>query len=57
MRALQDHHGNKPALLSQDMLRRYPDEGELLRQRILDAAKPHLLQAPIGLIISAMPCP
>ena len=41
---LQDHHGNKPALLSQDMLRRYPDEGELLRQRILDAAKPHLLR-------------
>jgi len=41
---LQDHHGNKPALLSQDMLRRYPDEGELLRQRILEAAKPHLLR-------------
>ena len=41
---LQDHHGNKPALLSQDMLRRYPDEGELLRQRILQAAKPHLLR-------------
>jgi len=41
---LQDHSGVKPALLSPEMLRKYPDEGESLRQQILEAAKPYLLR-------------
>ena len=41
---LQDHRGVKPALLSPEMLRKYPDEGESLRQMILEAAKPYLLR-------------
>lgn len=41
---LQDHRGAKAALLSQDMLRKYPDDGEVLKQKILDAAKPYLLR-------------
>ncbi|MFZ1642650.1 MAG: bifunctional acetate--CoA ligase family protein/GNAT family N-acetyltransferase [Candidatus Contendobacter sp.] len=41
---LQDHRGIKPALLSPEMLRKYPDEGESLKQQILEAAKPYLLR-------------
>ena len=41
---LQDHRGVKSALLSPEMLRKYPDEGESLKQRILEAARPHLLR-------------
>ena len=41
---LQDHRGDKPALLSQEMLRKYPDQGESLKQKILEAAKPYLLR-------------
>ncbi|MCP5157915.1 MAG: bifunctional acetate--CoA ligase family protein/GNAT family N-acetyltransferase [Gammaproteobacteria bacterium] len=41
---LQDHRGAKPALLDQDMLRKYPDNGEALKQKILDTAKPYLLR-------------
>lgn len=41
---LQDHRGVKPALLSPEMLRKYPDEGESLRQKILEAARPYLLR-------------
>ncbi|MCB1769575.1 MAG: acetate--CoA ligase family protein, partial [Candidatus Competibacteraceae bacterium] len=41
---LQDHRGTKAALLSQDILRKYPDDGEVLKQKILDAAKPYLLR-------------
>ncbi len=41
---LQDHRGAKTALLSQDMLRKYPDEGESLKQKILEAARPYLLR-------------
>ena len=41
---LQDHRGTKTALLSQDMLRKYPDQGESLKQKILETARPHLLR-------------
>jgi len=41
---LQDHRGDKAALFSPDILRQYPDEGETLKQKILDAAKPYLLR-------------
>ncbi len=41
---LQDHRGTRTALLSQEMLRKYPDEGESLRQKILETAKPYLLR-------------
>lgn len=41
---LQDHRGVKSALLSPEMLRKYPDEGESLKQRILEAARPYLLR-------------
>ncbi|MCB1918393.1 MAG: bifunctional acetate--CoA ligase family protein/GNAT family N-acetyltransferase [Candidatus Competibacteraceae bacterium] len=41
---LQDHRGAKAALLSQDMLRKHPDDGEVLKQKILDTAKPYLLR-------------
>ena len=41
---LQDHRSLKPALLSAELLQKYPDQGEALRQRILDAAKPYLLR-------------
>ncbi|HHW78356.1 MAG TPA: bifunctional acetate--CoA ligase family protein/GNAT family N-acetyltransferase [Xanthomonadaceae bacterium] len=41
---LQDHRGTKTALLSQDMLRKYPDQGESLKQKILETARPYLLR-------------
>ena len=41
---LQDHSGAKPALLSQEMLRKHPDEGESLKRKILETAKPYLLR-------------
>ncbi len=41
---LQDHRSTRPALLSPELQRKYPDQGESLKQKILDAAKPHLLR-------------
>ena len=41
---LQDHRGDRPALLSPTLQRNHPDDGESLRQRVLDAAKPYLLR-------------
>ena len=41
---MQDHRGDHEALLSQEMLQKYPDQGKSLRQQILDAAKPYLLR-------------
>lgn len=41
---LQDHRGDQEALVSQEMLQKYPDQGKSLRQQILDAAKPYLLR-------------
>ena len=41
---LQDHRGAKAALLGPEISRRYTDEGESLKQRILAAAKPYLLR-------------
>ena len=41
---LQDHRGDKAALLSQEMQGKYPDEGESLKQKILETAKPFLLR-------------
>ncbi len=41
---LQDHGGTKPALLSPELLRTHADDGQALKQRILDAAKPYLLR-------------
>ena len=41
---LQDHRGDRPALLSPELQQSHPDDGETLRQRVLDAAKPYLLR-------------
>ncbi len=41
---LQDHRGAKTALLSPGLLKKYPDDGESLKQKILDAARPYLLR-------------
>ncbi|MFO1372072.1 MAG: bifunctional acetate--CoA ligase family protein/GNAT family N-acetyltransferase [Candidatus Competibacteraceae bacterium] len=41
---LQDHRGTNVALLNPEMLQKHPDGGESLRQKVLDAAKPHLLR-------------
>lgn len=41
---LQDHRGSRAALLSHDLQRTHADEGEGLKQQILDAAKPYLLR-------------
>ena len=41
---LQDHRGTRPALLSPELQRNYPDDGEALKQKTLEAAKPHLLR-------------
>ncbi|HRC70648.1 MAG TPA: CoA-binding protein, partial [Candidatus Competibacter denitrificans] len=41
---LQDHSGDRPALLGQELTRKYPNGVESLKQRILDTAKPHLLR-------------
>ncbi|HAS50982.1 MAG TPA: GNAT family N-acetyltransferase [Gammaproteobacteria bacterium] len=41
---LQDHRGDHEALVSQELLQKYPDHGEVLKQQILDAAKPYLLR-------------
>jgi len=41
---LQDHRGDRPALLSPELQRSQPDDGETLQQRVLDAAKPYLLR-------------
>ena len=41
---LQDHHGTQAALLSTDLQRKYADQGKTLKQRILEAAKPHLMR-------------
>ena len=41
---LQDHRGDQPALLSQEITRKYQDQGESLKQKILESAKPYLLR-------------
>ncbi len=41
---LQDHRGGKAALLGPEISRKYADEGESLKQRILATAKPYLLR-------------
>ena len=41
---LQDHRGDKTALLNPEISPRYTDQGESLKQKILTAAKPHLLR-------------
>ncbi|HRD50651.1 MAG: bifunctional acetate--CoA ligase family protein/GNAT family N-acetyltransferase [Candidatus Competibacter sp.] len=41
---LQDHRGTRTALLSPDLLRSHLDDGESLKQKILEAAKPYLLR-------------
>ncbi|MBK8752206.1 MAG: bifunctional acetate--CoA ligase family protein/GNAT family N-acetyltransferase [Candidatus Competibacteraceae bacterium] len=41
---LQDHRGTKTALLSPDLLRKHSDDGEALKHKILEAAKPYLLR-------------
>ena len=41
---LQDHRGTKTALLSPDLLRKHSDNGEALKHKILEAAKPYLLR-------------
>ena len=41
---LQDHRGAKAALFSQETMHKYPDEGESLKRKILEAAKPYLLR-------------
>lgn len=41
---LQDHSGDKTALIGQELTQKYPNGVESLKQRILDAAKPYLLR-------------
>lgn len=41
---LQDHRGERSALLSPEISDKHPDDGESLKQKILEAAKPHLLR-------------
>jgi acetyltransferase len=41
---LQDHRGAKTALLSPDLSHKHSDDGEALKQKILEAAKPYLLR-------------
>ncbi len=41
---LQDHRGTKAALLSPNLLGIHSDDGESLKQKILEAAKPYVLR-------------